>query len=426
MITSFIRFAFICFLFSSAAVFSADNVTNSTEQAAPQNTSNTQLPEWFYRELTSIRKDVSVLDATGASKEQIQELKERIGKVEVRLEEAQLRTEGKLSQQNERIGDIADSNSFSVSLFSIIAGILGLLIAGLSWFFSWSAKREAVASAKEEVQTKLTAWMKDKDDHYEKALQIIRDDAKLLLHQIEINKGILLANVGKVDEALKIIDSVINEFSSSKNIAYQKLISDSLYAKYLILNNNKNFKEVVKVCDKLINMFENSDVLYIEAQVARALYNKGTAFYHLEKQSNAIAVHEDLVNRFKSRKEKDLKEVVIYALSAKILKKYSLDPKKSKESFNEEISFTKNGYDEYCLLIKFLRFFVEEISSDEFFEEVDILIENNNLINLEPIHFYIENPQSTTQKQAGAFVRFFEEHQDKARLKEELDQISKL
>lgn len=161
MLTSLICFAFISFLFFSTAVFSADNVTNPTEQVAPHNTSNTQLPEWFYRELTSIRKDVSVLDATGASKEQIQELKERIGKVEVRLEETQLRVDDKLNEQSGRIVDIADANSFSINLFSVIAGVLGVIVAAIAFLFSRSAKKDAIDVAKKEAKSVTGKWVKE-------------------------------------------------------------------------------------------------------------------------------------------------------------------------------------------------------------------------------------------------------------------------
>lgn len=492
MIASLIRFAFISFLFSSAAVFSADNVSISTEtsasQAASQPTANTQLPEWFYRELTSIRKDVSVLDATGASKEQIQELKERIGKVEVRLEETQLRVDGKLSEQSGRIGDIADSNSFSLELFSILAGALGLAIVGLSWFFSSSAKREAVSSAKEEAQIKLNEWVQKKEaeitesfdaklndlsERYEKQLEVVRDDVKEQDAISIFNKGALLNQLGRFEEAIEVYDELLEKFQHSKEVGVQEQVKKSLVNKGDALGKLNRLEEKIAVfsevfnrfkdnkdhstqelvarvlLDKGINLgqlnrpeeelaayeevferFKDSKESVIVEQVAKALYNKGRLLGELKplEEAEAIVVYEEMFERFKGRSEIAIQEIVVNALVNKaelVLATY--DKEEAKKSIHDAIIFMKEGYKEHRAVMEVLSFIVEESTVNDVLSKVEAIPDKEEIDwSFDEIRPVIENLESPRKEQVEAFARYFEDHHNKVKLKEELDQISKL
>jgi len=80
--------------------FSSAVETSKYKEAVFQNieypSQAVSLPAWVYKELVSIQKEVSVIDANGATKESVQALKERLGKVEVQLEQSQLRVDDAL------------------------------------------------------------------------------------------------------------------------------------------------------------------------------------------------------------------------------------------------------------------------------------------------------------------------------------------
>lgn len=286
MLTSLIRFVFISILFSSTAVFSADNASISTElsalQVTPQNTSNTQLPEWFYRELTSIRKDVSVLDATGASKEQIQELKERIGNLEVRLEESQLRVDGKLNEQSGRIGDLKDSYDSSLSQvswtttwFGIVAGILGIVIAIVAYAFSWNARLAAIATAKLEAEKLTAEWIGHKEKsisnkfdmqiqglnlRFNDELKTIKEIASFQSIEIKLSRAINLYTPDQSVHALRDFDEIINLCSGSKKTTYLQLASQALFYKGSLLEKLNRKEEALLVYSQLVEQFkENED-----------------------------------------------------------------------------------------------------------------------------------------------------------------------
>lgn len=333
MITSLIRFVFISFLFSPAAVFSAEYVSKSTEQSAlqvaPQPISNSQLPEWFYRELTSIRKDVSVLDATGASKEQIQELKERIGKVEVQFEESQLRIDGKLNEQSGRIGDIADSNSYAITLFSVIAGVLGTLIAVITIINSWKANREAVANAEEAARKMLAEWTQEKEteltkkfdqklvelsERHEKEFQIIRNNTEEQTADNDITEAYMLANQKRDDEAVRRIHYVIQRFWGSNLIRHQKILAKAMYYRGLIFYaRNQPEKEIIAY-DELVELFNGHNEISIQEQLAKALLNKGFRLGQLGHPEDEIAVYDELLQQFKNNDELIIQELVARAL----------------------------------------------------------------------------------------------------------------
>lgn len=439
---SFVLFLLV-FYFSSAVVFSADNASVSTEPSAsqvmPQNTSNTQLPEWFYRELTSIRKDVSVLDATGASKEQIQELKERIGKVEVRLEESQLRVDEKLNGQSGRIGDIADSNSSSLELFSILAGALGLAIVGLSWFFSSSAKREAVSSAKEEAEAQLTKWISKEErkitSKFEKQLQafrqmfedelsIVRNNTEIQSAQTDINRGLLLARDNKIDEAIHLFESVIKRFSSTNTVNHQRQVAIALFWKAHALSRFR-LDEAIKVYSILFDTFSASEDTEVQRIVARGLFNRGVAFGEGRSFEEGILSYRLLVDLFKESDDSEIQSLVSKALANKA--EYALvyqNRDMASKSIIEALSFIKNEEKELLSIIEMLSFIIGNSSLDQVIFKIAEIPNGIKLgwksKDLRPVISELKYPK---KEQVEALARFFDEHKDKNKLKEELDQI---
>ena len=342
VLTSLIRFAFISVLFSSAAAFSADNASISTEpsasQVTPQNTSNTQLPEWFYRELTSIRKDVSMLDATGASKEQVLELKERIGKVEVRFEAFQSRIDDKLSAQ----GKYVEAINASTDRFGTLASILGLVASIIAVIFGWvSAGKKAKSEAKKHVDD----WLENNKAELDAQLAEAKEKAKESLEgtleaeivsakkQIEelirSSKGKIEkveARVESLNESLKDVVSKIEEnepekiTDTSRNNIHKRAEEVSTKPmgertaedwKLLAVKSyiDKKFSESLDHIDQVLA----KEHVLTNKEIADSLFLKGMILNKSKRFEEVVEVLGDLINRFKANDDLAIQDVVTKA-----------------------------------------------------------------------------------------------------------------
>lgn len=464
----------------SHLAFAAEDVVtpSNTQQKA-----NAQLPEWFYRELISIKKDVSDFDATGATKDDIQELRERISKTVVRLEESQLRIDERFLDQNERITDIADSNSFSIALFSAIAGVLGTLIAVFSIYSSWKANREAVASAKQEAQNALDGWTDDKgaeitkafdvklkelNQRHEKELEVIREQAEVQAADSDITEAYILANQKRNDEAVRRIHYVIQRFWKSDLLRHQKIVAKAMFYRGIVLNTSHKPKAAINAYDELLKRFKDNDELAIQEFLAMALLNKGVQLSNFDNLK-AIQVFEELDERYKGKTELVLEVQVANALNNKANILGNIGSLKTAIEVCEELDQRFKGREEpeligqrinvcvnkaewvlitqdksaakaaieYALSImpddegserraalEMLRVIIGESSVSEVFCYIKNIHQAERLkwgfSELKPIIAELSSP---TKEQVEAIVRFFEKHKDKAKLKEELDAL---
>lgn len=341
MLTSLIRFVFISILFSSTAVFSADNASISTEprasQVAPQPMSNTQLPEWFYRELTSIRKDVSVLDATGASKEQIQELEERIGKVEVRLEETQLRVDDQLMAQ----GKYVEAINASTDRFGTLASILGLVASIIAVMFGWiSAGKKAKSEAKKHVDDWLESNKNDLDMQLDSVKNQLNDtinneisSAKDQLKKFVLSSKKEIDDIKSEVDKLKnsVIEDVISEIRSENqdniakgsmhNVVFEEqhapdnvhIDANELRSLAMEAFVNKDFEGALELIVKAFGRNNVKDELS-DQKMASLLFLKGLTLMKLNRPREAISDYDEIISRYKDQGELALQEKVADAL----------------------------------------------------------------------------------------------------------------
>jgi tetratricopeptide (TPR) repeat protein len=397
VLTSLIRFAFVSFLFFTAAVFAADNASVSTEpsasQTAPQPIANTPLPEWLYRELMSIRKDVSVLDATGASKEQIQELKERIGKVEVRLEETQLRVDSRLSSQNNLIGSIYAS----VDQFGILITVLGLVASAIAVLFGWiSAGRRAKSEAnlivnkwidekQEEITGKLEREIDSLGIRFDKELKDVREHAELQSIKTMINRALSMAEGffgHKFNEAVEELSDAIKKYADYKNPEVQEQVVYAYILKGEILAAKGNSRDAITEYNYVITNFRMFENPAIKLHVEVAFANK-------------------IEQLFLTGQHRILKETM----------------KQTSDYISQDSS--------YFSVVELYKFMVGVSDSNTVYNCIDSLPKNFNLAwSFNLIKPEVSKLQQPIKGQATAFIKFFEEHKDKAKLKEELAQIS--
>lgn len=374
------------FCLNTSVSHAADSTV--TKSQTPQQQSSaieskpSSLPEWFYKELSSIQREVSVLDATGATKDSVQALKERLTKVEVQLKQSQLRVDGSLkvhgdriedlhksvsealTENGERIEDLHASSELSLDIiswvtswFGIIAGVLGIIIAVISFIFSSNSKVEAVASAREEAEKYFSKWAEEKEKSFRRKLEVldkrfddqaqqhkvkfeeIRDDAKLQSAENEIIEALASIKYERTDEALIRINSVIQRFKINTSIKYQRMVSKALSFKAFIYNGTESYDQEILAYEELYLLFKASDDIDVQKRVATALVQKGITLGKLESFDKALSTYSHVVNKFNKSEESEIQEVVAGALynSALIFKKLQ----KSEEEIKLYIDIVK-------------------------------------------------------------------------------------
>jgi len=299
--------------------------------------SNTQLPEWFYQELIAIKKDVSDLDAKQVSEDEVKNLKHRLSKVETVLELSEKDLDKRLDAQDKFI----DAIYASTDRFGIIVGVLGSLIAFFSFLFSWNARREAVASAKQEAQNALDGWtdnkgaeitkafdvkLKELNQRHEKELEVIREQAEVQTADNDITEAYILANQKRDAEAIRRIHYVIQRFWESDLLRHQKILAKAMYFRGLIFYASNEPEKEIKAYDELIKQFKDNNELAIQEYVAKALMNKGITLGQLDGRSeDAIKAYDELINQFKDNDELVIQEQVAKALLNKGVRLGQLD-----------------------------------------------------------------------------------------------------
>ena len=449
MFTFLTRFLFISAFFAS--LITSAFAENST---APQQQANTQLPEWFYRELSSIQKEMSDIDANGATKESVQELKERIGILE---------TEVKFSGL--RIGDIYASTD----RFGIIAGILGAIIAVMSFLFSWNAKKEAIENAKEEAAKLTSEWIENEEknisNQFDNQIHDINQrfdeeikglsatyDSKLQakLAELEQKHSDNLANIqqnmslqqdaaallgkaftlfksGRLDEAIDIYDQLDQQFKHNQGISIEKQVAEAKLNKGLVLIQLNRLEAAISEFNEFDQRYKSRKELVIEGLCTKALINKGIALGRLKLMKEAIEAFNELNKRFKNRNESVLKHALITALSNKaefIL--ISQNKKAAKFAIQEALSLIADDHKQELAVMELLSFIIDESTIETVFTFIKNIPDEEELAwGFKELREKIASLESPKKEQVEAVARFFEEHKNKAKLKEELDNISK-
>ncbi|MDN5064085.1 tetratricopeptide repeat protein, partial [Aliarcobacter butzleri] len=116
----------------------------------------------------------------------------------------------------------------------------------------------------------------------EKILTLNLDDKDLV--KILFAKGLTLSKMdGKVEEAIKVYDELIEKFKESKENNILERVAKALYNKGVTLGKmDGKAEEAIKVYDELIEKFKESKENNILEQVAKALYNKGVTLGEMD------------------------------------------------------------------------------------------------------------------------------------------------
>ncbi|WP_437952107.1 tetratricopeptide repeat protein [Sorangium sp. So ce296] len=130
-----------------------------------------------------------------------------------------------------------------------------------------------------------------------------------------LNKGICLADLSRVEEALAIRDEVVRRFGDAPEPALRALVARALINTSVRLSASKRGEEALAVYDEVVRRFGDAPEPALRAQVARALLNKSALLNSMDRIDEAMAVCGEVVRRFGDSKEAKLNTPVAQSLN---------------------------------------------------------------------------------------------------------------
>ncbi len=118
----------------------------------------------------------------------------------------------------------------------------------------------------------------------------------------------------KPEDAIVILDQVIERFISDDDPGIVKLIVNALFNKGVALKTMERSEEAIVAYDDMVYRYGDRTEVPIAKQVARALVNKGVTLGTMERPEVEIATYDDVVYRYGDRTEVPIVEQVARAL----------------------------------------------------------------------------------------------------------------
>jgi tetratricopeptide (TPR) repeat protein len=448
---------------------------DTANSAASNNTASS--PQWFYQELIELQKDINQIKNDSADEKQVRDLQERLVVLKSELQQQSQSIDGRLNDQNNRVGDIYAS----IDRFSIIVTILGLFASALAIFV---AQLRAVRKAKAEANEIVTKWKAETEveikksfseklealaEDHEKQFAKIREETEMQNATNEINEAYNHVNNDRIGDALSRINRQIQRYQKSDTTTHHEIVAKSLFAKALIYYKDKKPEQEIQVYDQLLSQFKDNAEPAIQEGLAKALMNKAVTLGQLEKPEEAIKVYDQLLSQFKDNAEPIIQEQLFKALFNKALALGQLDkPEEAIKVYDQLLSQFKDNaepaiqhqivgalcnktemlllvddldamvqsaqeviecirdkdYPEERAVIELLLFIASQTTVDHVLEQT-LLIPNEVELTwgFKEIRSHIDSLESPKKEQVTAFVKFYEEYKDKAQLKAELEAV---
>ncbi|MGD2216438.1 MAG: tetratricopeptide repeat protein [Gemmatimonadales bacterium] len=146
-----------------------------------------------------------------------------------------------------------------------------------------------------------------RDDVYRPAVDL-RVNAALF------NKGVVLAQMGRADEAIGVYDDLVRRTGGSRLLGLRENAVRALFNKGASLANLHRHEEAVGVYDELIGAFSSEPGPGMSEAVGKAMVNKGIALAELDRLPEAVGVLDEVVKRWSESKDPILRARVARAL----------------------------------------------------------------------------------------------------------------
>jgi tetratricopeptide (TPR) repeat protein len=132
-----------------------------------------------------------------------------------------------------------------------------------------------------------------------------------------VNVGVLLAELGRSEEAVGVYDQVVTRFGQAPEPALRERVAKALVNKGVRLGELGRSEEEIGVYDQVVTRFGQAPEPALREQVAKALVNKAITLGELGRSEEEIGVYDQVVTRFGQAPEPALREQVATAISAR-------------------------------------------------------------------------------------------------------------
>jgi tetratricopeptide (TPR) repeat protein len=146
-----------------------------------------------------------------------------------------------------------------------------------------------------------------RDDTYRPAVE-------LRVFSALFNKGVVLAQMGRADEAIAVYDDLVGRTGGSRQLGLRENAVRALFNKGASLAGLHRHEEAVGVYDELVGTFSGEPGTVMSEAVGKAMVNKGIALAELNRLPEAVGVLDEVVTRWSESTDPVLRERAAKAL----------------------------------------------------------------------------------------------------------------
>ena len=163
-------------------------------------------------------------------------------------------------------------------------------------------------------------------------------------------KGIMLSEQNRMEDALAAFDKLVNQFYESKMPALRQQVAKALVNKGAALGELDRPEEELAAYQEVVRRFGGSDAPALLEPVAMALVNRGIALGALDRPEEALDAYEDVLRQFSSTDAPATLEQVAKALLCKAITLGALDRSEEELAAYEDALHRFGGSDSLALL----------------------------------------------------------------------------
>lgn len=143
---------------------------------------------------------------------------------------------------------------------------------------------------------------------------ILRPAIQLKMHSALFNKGVVLAQLGRAEEAIAAYDELVRRSGASPGQGLRDSAVRALFNKGASLIELERREEAIAVYDELVGRFADAEDPSVTVAIGKALINKGIALAELNRLAEAIAVLDEVASRWGDSPDPNLRERAARAL----------------------------------------------------------------------------------------------------------------
>jgi len=143
---------------------------------------------------------------------------------------------------------------------------------------------------------------------------IFETATQLKIHSALFNKGVVLAQLGRAEEAIEVYDELVRRSGGTAGGSLAESAVRALFNKGASLAEMDRREEAIAVYDELVRRFADAEEASVRVAVGKALINKGIALAELNRLAEAIAVLDEVVSRWSDSPDPSLRERAARAL----------------------------------------------------------------------------------------------------------------